>query len=308
MEHFPKTILEFEKCFNSEEACLQYLYQLRWPDGFICPRCGCHSAWKTRRNLYRCSGCDYQVSITAGTIFQDTRMPLQLWFRAIWHITSQKYGANALGLKRVLGFGSYRTAWTWLHKLRIAMVRPGRERLSGTIEVDETYLGGQKSGKRGRGATGKNLVMIACEIKEKRIGRIRLYRLSDASSKSLIEAIRELIEPGSTIYTDGWSGYEPLKSSEFQHIVIRDSSNLGDDLLPHDHLVAALLKRWLLGTYQGAVGPSHIDYYLDEYTFRFNRRASRSRGKLFYRLLQQAVAIAPVKGSEIIAGTSKHNI
>lgn len=308
MEDFPKTILEFEKCFSSEEACLQYLYQLRWPDGFICPRCGCRSAWKTKRDLYRCRGCDYQVSITAGTIFQDTHKPLQTWFRAIWQITSQKYGANALGLKRVLGIGSYRTAWTWLHKLRTAMVRPDRERLSGTIEVDETYLGGQKSGKRGRGAPGKTLVLIACELKGKRIGRIRLYLLKDASSESLISAIRELIEPGSTIQTDDWSGYGSLKDSEFQHIIIRESSNLGDTLLPHAHLVAALLKRWLLGTYQGAVRPSHLDYYLDEYTFRFNRRASGSRGKLFYRLIQQAVAIAPVKGCEIKGGASKHNI
>lgn len=308
MEDFPKTILELEKRFNTEEACLQYLYQLRWPDGFICPRCGYHSAWKTKRDLYRCRGCDYQASITAGTIFQDTHKPLQMWFRAIWQITSQKYGANALGLKRVLGVGSYRTAWTWLHKLRVAMVRPDRERLSGTIEVDETYLGGQKSGKRGRGASGKTLVLIACELKGKRIGRIRLYLLKDASSESLIGAIRELIEPGSTIQTDDWSSYGPLKSSEFQHIVIREGSNLGDTLLPHAHLVAALLKRWLLGTYQGAVKPSHLEYYLDEYTFRFNRRASGSRGKLFYRLIQQAVAIAPVKGREIKGGASKHNI
>jgi transposase-like protein len=308
MEDFPKTILEFEKRFNSEEACLQYLYQLRWPDGFICPRCGCRSAWKTKRELYRCPCCNYQVSITAGTIFQDTHKPLKTWFRAIWQITSQKYGANALGLKRVLGIGSYRTAWTWMHKLRTAMVRPDRERLSGTIEVDETYLGGQKSGKRGRGASGKTLVLIACELNGKRIGRIRLYLLKDASSESLISAIRELIEPGSTIQTDAWSGYGPLKNSKFQHIVIRESSNLGDTLLPHAHLVAALLKRWLLGTYQGAVRPSHLDYYLDEYTFRFNRRASGSRGKLFYRLIQQAVAIAPVKGCEIKGGASKHNI
>jgi transposase-like protein/ribosomal protein L37AE/L43A len=308
MEDFPKTMLEFEKRFNSEESCLQYLYELRWPEGYICPKCGFNSAWHTKRNLYRCRKCDYQASVTAGTIFQDTRLPLQLWFRAIWQITSQKYGANALGLKRVLGIGSYQTAWLWLHKLRIAMVRPSRERLSGNIEIDETYLGGSKPGKRGRGALGKTLVMIATEVIENKIGRIRLYRLNDASSESLIGAIKELVESGSTICTDGWSGYEPLKTSDFIHNIVRQSSNIGDDLLPHTHRIAALLKRWLLGTYQGAVTPSHLDYYLDEYTFRFNRRKSRSRGKLFYRLIQQAMAIGPTKGREIIIGKAKNNI
>jgi len=308
MEQFPKTMIEFEKQFSSEEACFQYLYQLRWPDGFICPRCGHSQAWHTKRKLYRCQKCDYQASITAGTIFQDTRMPLQLWFRAIWHITSQKYGANALGLQRILGFGSYHTAWTWLHKLRIAMVRPGREFLSGVIQVDETYLGGSKSGKRGRGAAGKILVMIAAEINENKIGRIRLYLLKDASSKSLNAALAELVETGSTIQTDGWSGYSKLNDIGLNHIVVRENPNIGDDLLPHAHRVASLLKRWLLGTYQGAVKTSHLDYYLDEFTFRFNRRTSKSRGKLFYRLVQQGLIINPVKGSQLIGGNLKHNI
>jgi len=301
-------MIEFEKQFSSEEACFQYLYQLRWPDGFICPRCGHSQAWHTKRKLYRCQKCDYQASITAGTIFQDTRMPLQLWFRAIWHITSQKYGANALGLQRILGFGSYHTAWTWLHKLRIAMVRPGREFLSGVIQVDETYLGGSKSGKRGRGAAGKILVMIAAEINENKIGRIRLYLLKDASSKSLNAALAELVETGSTIQTDGWSGYSKLNDIGLNHIVVRENPNIGDDLLPHAHRVASLLKRWLLGTYQGAVKTSHLDYYLDEFTFRFNRRTSKSRGKLFYRLVQQGLIINPVKGSQLIGGNLKHNI
>jgi hypothetical protein len=197
MEQFPKTMMEFEKQFSSEEACFQYLYQ---------PPMRVYSSMAYQKKPVSLSKCDYQASVTAGTIFQDTRMPLQLWFRAIWHITSQKYGANALGLQRILGFGSYHTAWTWLHKLRIAMVRPGQERLSGLIQVDETYLGAPKPGKRGREAAGKTLVMIAAEIKGNKIGRIRLYRLKDASSKSLNIALAELTEPGSVIQTDGWSG------------------------------------------------------------------------------------------------------
>ena len=141
MEDYPRTMLELEKRFASEEACLQYLTELRWPDGFRCPRCGSGKAWYTKRGLYRCGDCDYQVSVTAGTVFQDTRKPLRMWFRAIWSVTSQKHGVSALGLQRDLGLGSYHTAWAWLHKLRRAMVRPGRGRLSGTVEVDETYIG-----------------------------------------------------------------------------------------------------------------------------------------------------------------------
>jgi transposase-like protein len=203
MENFPKTILEFEKRFDSEEACLRYLFELRWPKGFQCPRCGSSEVWQTKRGLYLCKQCDYQVSITAGTIFHDTHKPLRLWFRAIWYVTSQKYGVSALGLQRVLGLGSYRTAWTWLHKLRVAMVRPGRERLSGIVEVDETYIGGEKPGKRGRGAAGKALVLILAENDDGKIGRIRLRCIPDASSESLTYAIKTFVEPGSTLHTDG---------------------------------------------------------------------------------------------------------
>jgi predicted RNA-binding Zn-ribbon protein involved in translation (DUF1610 family)/transposase-like protein len=302
MEQFPNTLMELEKQYSSEDACLQYLFELRWPDGFICPQCGNKEAWRTKRNLYFCRQCGYQASVTAGTIFQDTRMPLQLWFRAIWQITTQKYGANALGLQRVLGLGSYHTAWNWLHKLRIAMVRPGQERLSGIIQVDETFIGGPKPGKRGRGSTGKALVMIAAEVNNNKIGRIRLYRLKDASSESLNTALAELVEPGSTIETDGWLGYSKANEIGLQRVIARKGANVGEDLLPQAHQVASLLKRWLLGTLQGAIQPTHLDYYLDEFAFRFNRRTSKSRGKLFYRLLQQAVTIGPVKGSDLIGG------
>jgi transposase-like protein len=236
----------------------------------------------------------------AGTIFQDTKKPLKLWFRAIWYITSQKYGTNALGVQRTLGLGSYRIAWTWLHKLRRAMVRPGRDRLSGTVQVDESYIGGERPGKRGRGAAGKILVVIMAEIKEgDKIGRIRLRRVPDASGPSLEGAIIDSVEPGSTIQTDGWEGYSRLTKLGYRHEVIRKEAVIGKNILPKVNRIAALLKRWLLGIYQGRVESSHIEYYLDEYTFRFNRRTSRSRGKLFYRLMQQAVAIKPVPAKDI---------
>jgi len=209
-----------------------------------------------------------------------------------------------LGLQRVLGLGSYRTAWTWLHKLRTAMVRPGRDRLAGTVEVDETYIGGKTPGKRGRGARGKSLVVVAVEDKEEGIGRIRLRRVADASAMSLTGAVKDCIESGSLIRTDGWSGYLGLSADGYLHEVVRQDSDIGDNLLPLVNRVAALLKRWIQGTHQGAIHSSHLDYYLDEFTFRFNRRTSRSRGKLFYRLTQQAVAISPVTGGEIRGGYS----
>jgi transposase-like protein len=306
MEDYPQTLLEFEDRFATEEACRRYVAQVRWPDGFCCPRCGQGKAWMTRRGLYRCAACDHQASVTAGTIFQDTRKPLRVWFRVLWAVTSQKHGASALGVQRLLGLKRYETVWTWLHKLRTAMVRPGRDRLSGTVEVDETYIGGPKPGKPGRGAAGKSLVVIAVEDKGEEMGRIRLRRVADASAKSLTAAVTEAVTPGSVVRTDSWRGYAGLASSGYPHPVARASGTVGEDLLPLAHRVASLLKRWLVGTHQGAVRASHLDYYLDEFTFRFNRRSSRSRGKLFYRLVQQAVAVDPVRGKDICGGHPSH--
>ena len=300
MEQYPKTLIELERQFATEEQCARYLFQLRWPDGFVCSRCGGTKAWTTKRGLYTCSGCQYQLSVKAGTIFERSRLPLTMWFRAIWWVISQKNGASAKGLQRILGLGSYETAWTWLHKLRRAMVRPGRDRLAGVVEVDETYIGGEKSGKRGRGAEGKALVLITVQIDGKRIGRIRLRRIRDASGASLDQAVQEAVELGCVVRTDGWGGYNNLDHLGYVREIIRKDADVGDNLLLCCNRVASLLKRWLLGTHQGAVSHEHLDYYLDEYTFRFNRRTSRYRGKLFYRLIQQAVAIEPVPYSSIV--------
>jgi transposase-like protein len=184
------------------------------------------------------------------------------------------------------------------------MVRPGRERLSGTVQVDEIYIGGEKPGKRGRGAAGKALVVVMVEVKEGKIGRIRLRRVPNASGPSLEGAVRDGVEPGSIVHTDGWGGYSGLSELGYAHEVVRKEAAVGRNLLPKVNRVVALLKRWLLGTYQGGVHLSHLDYYLDEYTFRFNRRTSRSRGKLFYRLVEQAVAIEPLPGHNIRGGST----
>lgn len=305
MEDYPRTLMEFESRFSNEESCRDYIFQLRWPDGFRCPNCSHEKAWRIVRILLQCAKCGYRTSVTAETIFQDTKKPLRLWFRAIWHLTTQKYGANALGLQRILGFGSYRTAWMWMHKFRRAMVRPGREQLSGRVDTDETYIGGEKSGKRGRGAVGKVLVVVMVEVKDDKIGRIRLKRVRDASAVSLENAIQTSVEPGSIVNTDAWEGYRGLSKIGYIHKIVRDETNVGRNLLPKVNRVVALLKRWLLGTYQGRIEPCYLDYYLDEFTFRFNRRMSGSRGKLFYRLIQQAVANVPLPAKEIRYGFVK---
>lgn len=300
MEDYPKDLLEFEARFSTEEDCRDYLYQLRWPYGFHCLRCGHERAWPVGTVLFQCAQCNYQTSVVSGTIFHGTHKPLTLWFRMIWWVTGQKNGASAMGLKRILGLGSYRTAWVWLHKLRRAMVTPGRDYLAGTVEVDESYIGGEKTGKRGRGAEGKSLVVIAAEVKDTRIGRIRLHRVPDASAESLGKAVQQAASPGSIICTDGWKGYCGMPSLGYTHVVIRNTDEVGVNLLPHCHRVAALLKRWLMGTHQGAVSHAHLDYYLDEFTFRFNRRTSSHRGKLFFRLLQNAVAVDPITYRKLI--------
>jgi len=303
---------EFEGRFVSEAACRAYLIKLRWPDGFRCPACGGQRAWPIGRgDLMECSGCHRQTSITAGTVFEGTRKPLRMWFRAMWWVTSQKTGVSALGLQRVLGLGSYQTAWAWLHKLRRAMVRPGRERLSGRVEVDETYVGGHEreraGGVCGRGTTRKSLVAIAAEEDGPGTGRIRMQRINGADRANLERFIVATVEPGSVIHTDGWRGYARIEALGYPHKVtrIKQTEEPAHEAMPRVHRVASLLKRWLLGTHQGAVSHEHLDYYLDEFTFRFNRRRSQSRGKLLYRLVQQAVAVEPVPYRRLIGPSGK---
>jgi len=293
--------MDFESRFCTEDACVDYLVQLRWPDGFVCPSCDGRKAWRTERLLFHCARCGRQSSVTAGTVFQATRKPLRVWFRAMWWVTSQKNGASAKGLQQNLGLASYQTAWAWLHKLRRAMVRPGRDRLSGLVEVDETYVGGREEAP-GRGAENKTLVAIAIEKKGRQLGRARMAVVADGTRDQLCGFIQTCVEPGSTIRTDGWQGYRDIKNRGYIHdrILQQGNSQEPSELLPGVHRIAALLKRWLLGTHQGAVTAAHLPYYLDEFTFRFNRRKSKARGKLFYRLVEQAVAIEPTPYKNLV--------
>ena len=221
----------------------------------------------------------------------------------MWWVTTQKNGVSAVGLQRVLGLKQYQTAWTWLHKLRSAMVRPGRDLLTGRVEVDECYLGGLEEGLRGRLIESKALIIVAAQEDGRRIGRIRLRLIPNAAAESLHPFIQDSVTPGSVIHTDGWRGYSGLTNKGYLHevTVLKGKKEPASDLLPRVHLVISLLKRWLMGTHQGAVSHKHLHYYLDEFTFRFNRRKSASRGKLFYRLVQQAVAVEPSTYDEIVA-------
>jgi transposase-like protein len=295
---YPRTLMEMERRFGTEDACRQYLFSLRWPQGWRCPRCGGAGGWAVRRCLWRCQDCRYETSVTAGTIFQDSHLPLTVWFRAVWQVTNQKSGVSALGLQRALGLGSYKTAWAMLQKLRRAMVRPGRERLKGVVEVDETYWGAPEPGLVGRLTENKALIIVGAEVDGAGIGRVRLRRIPDLSKASMHGFIKEAVEPGSTVRTDGQSTYEGLEGYVHDQRIQRQQPP-GEHLSPRVHRVVSLLKRWLMGTHQGAVEHEHLDYYLDEFTFRFNRRTSASRGKLFWRLLQQAVQVPPAPFAEL---------
>ena len=235
------------------------------------------------------------MSITAGTVFHGTRTPLATWFRAAWWLSCQKHGTSALGMQRVLGLGSYKTAWMLLHRLRRSMVRAERTPLEGPVEVDETFVGGVHEGFRGRSLARKALVVIAVEVRGEGEGRVRLRRGAGSSAEDLVSFVEAVTAPGSEIVTDGHPAYLGLGERGFRHgRRIQRGSPEPHSLLPHVHRIASLLKRWLLGTHQGAVSRKHLDAYLEEFTFRFNRRTSTYRGQLFVRLIENAVRVGPV--------------
>jgi len=298
---YPANQMEFEKMFNTEQDCIDYLIAMRWPHGFECPLCGSVRSWKKSKGRFECIDCHSETTVTTGTIFHKSTKPLLIWFRAIWWMVAQKNGVSAKGLQKILGLGSYQTAWTWLHKFRRLMVLSGRTKLQGVVEVDEVLIGGKVSGKRGRGAEGKSLIAVAVEVKGRKTGRVRLAKISDASSNSLNTFIENNIELSSTIITDGWPSYNELSKKGYRHKVQKATvKDENEEVLPNVHRIASLLKRWLLGTHQSYLNKNKLEFYLDEYVFRYNRRTSTSRGLLFLRLIEQAVITAPVSYEEII--------
>lgn len=314
-EDYPNDFQEFLKKFQTDKDCWDYLFKIRWSEGFDCPQCNGAKYYMNNRSLAECKECGHQTSVTAGTIFQGTRKPLLLWFHVIWWVAVQKTGVSASNFKDFMGFGSYETAWAWLHKLRRAMIRTNREKLTGEVEVDETYIGGKESGiknngkeKRGRGNSSKILVVVATECYGKQIGRVRFRIIKSATSKNLLKFIDENIEQGSTVITDGWKGYLPLSELEdYKHVkkTILGSGIEAHKLLPHVHMVDSLLKRWINGTHQGNISSKHLEFYLDEFAFRFNRKLSAHRGKIFFRLIYQAANSMP-RPLKDLASKKKH--
>lgn len=310
-QDYPRTWSQFLDWFSTDEACISYLEHVRWRQGFVCPRCGStETPNRASRARLICAMCRHQCTVSAGTIFDKTRTPLKVWLAGAWYVTNQKQGVSALGLQRVLGLNSYQTAWAMLHRLRRAMVRQGREQLKGKVEVDETYIaisqrGRPKSAAGHKSHTTKTLVAVAVELVDpKGFGRIRLRRIASGSERYLLPFVREVVAPGSKVLTDGSAAYRSLSAHGYLHerYVMAGATASAHASMPGVHRVAALVKRWLLGTHHGAVQPNQLDAYLDEFAFRFNRRTSRSRGMLFYRLIEQAVATEPVTYQDIAGG------
>jgi transposase-like protein len=308
-QDLPGDLPSFLERFGTDAQCREYLVRARWPDGFRCAGCGHDRAWAHKaRLIYECTACGKQHSLLAGTIFEQTKTGLSRWFLAIYLVTSSKGGISAMGLKRQMGFGSYQTAWTWLHKIRRAMVRPEREPLSERVEVDETYVGGPRPGKPGRGAAGKTKVAGAIEsgrgaAKGRRLGRLRLAVVPDVSASSLEGFLGQNVARPATVATDGWSGYAGLGAAGYAHEPIDLATTWGDAALrlPAIHLVFGLAKRWLLGTHHGAVSKKHLAAYLDEFVFRFNRRTAKSLSHRFARVIEHAVQIGPTTYRALVA-------
>jgi len=299
---YPQNLRDFDRIFATDEACLEFLEQVRWGNEFRCQSCEADKFWTLSPGLRRCQVCRFKNYVKAGSIFDSTRLPLKIWFYAIWWVTSQKTGVSALNLQKNLGLGSYRSSWLMLHKIRNAMIFEDRSLLQGDVEVDEAFLGGVRTGKRGRGAEGKELIVIAAEYSgKKRVGRIRIQRIPDASAEKLEPFITANIAKGATVHTDGWSGYNGVEKLGYKHVPRKSATVHPDELLPRINIVTALLKRWLLGTLQGRLDPKHMSSYLEEFTFRFNRRTSKERGLLFQRVLENSINVKPAPYLKIIA-------
>ncbi len=312
LRDLPRDLPSFLKRFGTDTRCRAYLVRARWPEGFCCAGCGHRLAWSHKKRLIEeCRSCGRQHSILAGTMFEQSKTGLSKWFLAIYLVTSSRGGISAMELQRQIGFGSYGTAWSWLHKIRRAMIRPEREPLQERVEVDETHVGGARPGKPGRGAAGKTVVVGAVEAKpgkgrKRPLGRLRLQAIPDASASSLEGFIDADTAAPLTVATDGWAGYRGLEGKGYSHEPINLSASWGDASLrlPAIHLVFSLAKRWLLGTHHGAVRPKHLQRYLDEFVFRFNRRTANAISHGFARLIQHAVITPPTTYRSIVHGAA----
>jgi transposase-like protein len=306
---FPKTLRQFQSDFATEEACERYLASCRWPEGFICPRCGNRRAYDlVNQRLWQCAGCRHQVSLTAGTVLHRTKIPLTQWFWAAYLMTTDKRGISALLLQRQLGLSCYETAWMLLHKFRRAMVNVAREPLHGEVEVDETWIGGEQAGLRGsRQLKGRRaaLVLVAVERRGRGTGRVRMKAIPDFKSSTMIPFLHENVSPGSTIYTDGFKSFCGLTEAGFRHIArtqpLRSALRKGaQSAVPLADRAIGNLQQWLIGTYHGVSKPQ-LQVYLDEFVFRHNRRktpAAAFQTLLGFGTIRQSTQYEQIRGAK----------
>ena len=296
---YPQTILELEDHFATDDACREYLTRLRWPNGFVCPRCGHQGGWTATRGRLICQSCRHQTSVTSGTIFQGTHKPLRLWFQAIWQVTSPEHVASARDVQQILGV-RYPTARAWMHKLRRAAIRPEQDRLFGRVEVDLTWISDSPEGRNGR-ETDKPFVFIAAEENDSGTGRIRMSRTISATRKSLRKFLGTAIEPGSIVRGYGFVGERDARAvgCHYATVLFDGDQDAATELLPRLRRIETSLHRWLSGTDHGAVHRNHLDSYLDEFTSRFNRRDTLSRGELFHQMLQESLATPTAAGGGV---------
>lgn len=287
---YPKNYRELVQHFSTEEVCFDYIASIRWADGFICPNCGNKKFWRSGQNQRICTSCKTKTSVLAGTLLQDTKLPLNLWFQMVWWFVGPKNGASALALMQNFGMGSYETAWRLLTKLRSCTVLPLREQLAGEVEVDEAFLGGKNR---------KEVIAVAAERRGRGTGRIRLKHISSRKKSNIQGFITETISPGSTIISDRHKSYVTIINKGYTHhpqtkpYFWEEVDSNDDRLLPRVHRAISLLKRWHNGTYQGRIDVQTLQSYLNEFVFRFNRRTSKSRGLLFHRMMEAAINSTP---------------
>ena len=291
---FPKTAIEFEKKFATEEDCRAFWIEARWGGEPSCAGCQSKRVWTTRDGTtFECAECGHQTSLTAGTLLHKTHKPLKMWFRAVFEISSRKNGISAKELQRIMGFGSYNTAWVWLHKLRAALVRPDREKLGEHVEIDEAFVGTK--------GAGKSLVLVATEAQ----GRVRMAQAENNDAETLKRFADAQIEPDASITTDGHAGYsaKSLGDRPHQANVQTKAERAEADALQRAHWAISLLKRWLLGTHGSAVSMKYLQAYLDEYVFRYNRRRTKGVGRIAARTIAQMVAHPPLTMRQIVNET-----
>lgn len=294
---FPKTATEFEARFATEEDCRAYWIEARWDGKPACARCSSRRVWTIREGTtFECSDCGHQTSLTSGTLLEKTHKPLKMWFRAIFEISTRRTGISAKDLQRIMGFGSYKTAWSWLHKLRAAMVRSDSEPLGPFVQVDEALVGG-------KGGPHKELGLVAAEAN----GRIRLAHVEKNDKDTVKHFADSQIAPDAGVVTDGHAGYDAKSLDKRPHeaVVQTKAERRENDAVQGCHWTISLLKRWLLGTHAGAVRDKHLQAYLDEFAFRHNRRKTKGVGRIAARVIESLAAKPPLTMRQIIDDTQR---